>query len=235
MMRLVFVYYIGKAVGYSFIRDLNLIVRHSDIILLLEDDADNSLDLQRVLQRGELEEIKRSPFDMISRDEFSKYYCGRPLDINGTVFTPSQAGRFISPGRPKLPALKAGSTHPQSVKPSQQPLVIKEVVRETQEAVSQDKLDSVLKALEGLPASLTNMVKKAVADNVPVTVNQIQGSNGNAEPSVQRSTTVPVPVILDDNSGKEVKSNIGNAAKTAEGDSSALREKLRKKRGILNN
>jgi len=225
----------GRAVGYSYIRDLGLIIRHGEKVLLLEDDVDNSEDIQKEISRGNLDILKTIPLTEVSEEDLENFYAGEPLEVNGKVYVSRDSSRFISPGHPKLSVedKRKKDTLPAPASPAQppQPQVIHKTVQGF-DPESLQKLQEMAKALEKLD-NLGDVVRDAVQDSVgslpvskeTVIINQGPGEEGLPLPEQD------IPVILDKGT-EPVRSNISGSGNTKESDSGSLQDKLKKLREL---
>jgi hypothetical protein len=243
----IFLYLAGKAIGYSYIRDLGVVVRHNETVILTREEAESSTDLVKSVEKGELEIIKAVPKNQVPIKDLENLYAGSPLEIDNKVITGKNPSRFLSPAKPRLPSAPKGGQDNRQVgrlqMPPEQPKITQNpgVSAPTQAGLGEDdknRLDSLQKVLEGLPAALVESVGKMVAesvkqsiqDNISVTVNSVGGASNT---SVKDNT--PIAVILDDLAPVSVESNIKSTSNSTEESSGGVKDKLKKLRETKGN
>jgi hypothetical protein len=254
-----FLYLSGKSIGYSYVRDMGLIVKHNEKVVLLEDVVEASEDIQTAIEKGELEVIKTVPSDEISTDDLEKLYAGDPIEVDGVVYISKNSSRFIAPAKPKLsvgrdpnkpqPVRKKSKVkkapQAETVRKAAEPQVIEKVTERVIEKSTglsdedRQKLDSVTKLAEQFPEliqQLTKSVAESVKDSIQVSVNTVAPTGvPTGVPSgdvVDLSSNVEVPVVLKEMG--DVKTSLGESADTKEEDSSSLAEKLKALKDLEN-
>lgn len=209
-----FLYLTGKSLGYTFIRDLNLIVRHKESVILLESELESSHDAEVARQAGKIEVVRRVSADKVNLNELRELYVGYPIEINGETFVAQS--KYVTPGSPKLVSGRR-----------------KEIKSEPRQEAAQSglndedraKIDAIYKALEDLPKVLAEMSK---SQQYVVHAPQVIPPS----PSPTKKTSQPaIPIILDE--GSEVKSNLKDSLGTTTEDVGVL-DKISKLKKTLN-
>lgn len=208
-----FLYLTGKSLGYTFIRDLNLIVRHKESVILLESELESSRDAEIARQAGKVEVVRRVSADKINLNELRELYVGYPIEINGETFVAQS--KYVTPGSPKLV-----SGRKKEIKSESRPETLQAGLSDEDRA----KIDAIYKALEDLPKVLAEMSKsQQYVVHAPQVI-------PDAPPPTKKVAQPSIPIILDE--GTAVKSNLKDSLGTTTEDVGVM-DKLTKLKKAL--
>lgn len=205
---------LGKVMGKTRIEDLNVTIKHEEIITILEEKAERSEDLLEAIKNGWVTVVKRTREGQTTQQEARRAKNNLPFMIKRIDREIPQT--IISPDRLRMPGV---STQQQAIdRAAKQEGPVREIAAGMPP-------DQIALLLASLPDAIKASIKEALAA-LPAreATSRVEKGGGFIKDST------PVEVILGE--APEATSNISQVQDIHEKSAVSIKEKLRKKKNL---